>query len=112
MTEITTNKIKRKTWTAQLKRDLRHFQARTGMGFTVIGIRAIKNARFWDRLQAGGTITLASADMLYAWMAEQGYHFNNKELDHDEGKQANEAESSRSQEIDGGGGAREQEEKA
>ncbi len=67
---------KRESWTKRLKRDVRYFHAQTGMEFTAIGRHAIKNPRFWERMEAGGTITLEKADEIYAWMADQGYHFN------------------------------------
>ena len=68
--------IAREPWTSRLKRDVAHFHAKTGMKFSTIGMKAIGNARFWDRLQEGGTITLEKADEIYAWMADQGYNFN------------------------------------
>lgn len=71
-------KLQRKDWTSQIKRDVRYFHSQTGMEFTSIGIKAIGNSRFWERLMAGGTITLKKADELYEWMATQGFHFNDK----------------------------------
>lgn len=68
--------IAREPWTVRLKRDVGYFHARTGMKHSTIGMKAIGNARFWDRLQEGGTITVEKADELYHWMASQGYNFN------------------------------------
>lgn len=68
--------ISRTPWTARLMQDVEQFHVKTGMKHTAIGLKAIGNARFWDRLQSGGTITLCKADELYAWMAQQGCHFN------------------------------------
>jgi hypothetical protein len=63
-------------WQERLKRDITFFQAHTGMKFTTIGNKAIKNARLWERLEAGGTVTVEIADEIYEWMAIQGFHFN------------------------------------
>lgn len=64
------------TWTQRLKRHIELFHRRTGMKHTIIGMRGIGNSRLWERLQAGGSITVAKADELYAWMAGQGHYFN------------------------------------
>lgn len=63
-------------WGQRLIEDVRHFHEVTGMDFTTLGRKAIKNSRIWERLQAGGTITVEKADEIYAFMATQGYHFN------------------------------------
>lgn len=68
--------INRKPWTQRLMEDVRHFKKETGMEFSTIGMKAIGNARFWERLEDGGTITLAKADELYFWMATKGFNFN------------------------------------
>lgn len=67
---------KRIPWTERLRRDINHFHSETGMKFTTIGNKAIKNARFWERFMEGGTITVEKADEVYEWMATLGYHFN------------------------------------
>lgn len=71
-----TPKIQVLTWTERLMRDVRAFQAKTGMKFTTIGAKSIQNPRMWNRMETGGTITLAKADQLYKWMAKQGHRFN------------------------------------
>lgn len=68
---------KRESWTKRLKRDVQFFHDKTNMRFSTIGNKSIKNARFWDRLNTGGTITLEKADEIYEFMASQGYHFPN-----------------------------------
>lgn len=65
-----TKKLLSETWTAQLKRELLAFHSDTGMKLSTIGAKAIKNARMWERLEAGGSITLEVADTLRAWMAD------------------------------------------
>ena len=68
--------INRKPWRQRLIEDVKHFQAETGMEFSTIGMKAIGNARFWERIEAGGTITVDKADELYFWMATKGFNFN------------------------------------
>lgn len=68
--------LPRVSWAKRLQEDVKYFHAQTGMKFESIGRRAIKNARFWERMAAGGTITIEKADEIYEWMATQGYHFN------------------------------------
>lgn len=66
----------RKPWETRLIEDLVIFQAKSGLKFTTIGRKAIKNPRLWERLCSGGTITVEKADQVYAWMASQGAYFN------------------------------------
>lgn len=68
--------INRKPWRQRLIEDVTHFHNETGMEFSTIGMKAIGNGRFWNRLQEGGTIGIDKADELYFWMAAKGYHFN------------------------------------
>jgi hypothetical protein len=69
---------KRTTWTCRLMLDVRKFHMLTHMDYTTLGRAAIKNPRFWERMLAGGTITLEKADEIYEYMASQGYHFNHE----------------------------------
>lgn len=68
-------KIDREPWLDRLIRDVTHFKEKTGMEYSTIGMKAIGNARFWERLQDGGNITVRKADELYFWMATQGFNF-------------------------------------
>lgn len=56
------------TWAARLKSDVITFHTKSGVKYEIIGARALKNRRFWERFIDGGTVTLESADRLYAWM--------------------------------------------
>jgi hypothetical protein len=69
-------KIERKPWLDRLIEDVTTFKEKTGMEYTTIGMKAIGNARFWERLQDGGNITVRKADELYFWMATKGFIFN------------------------------------
>ena len=64
------------SWQSRIKKDMQTFHAKTGMKLTTIGAKAVKNARIWDRLNNGGTITLEIADEIYEFMATEGHHFN------------------------------------
>lgn len=68
--------IARIPWIDRLIADVTHFHKETGMEYTTIGMKAIGNARFWDRLHAGGDIGLRTCDQLYFWMAAKGFNFN------------------------------------
>lgn len=68
--------IERKPWVQRLIEDVRHFHEKTGMEYSTIGMKAIGNGRFWERLEKGGSITLHKADELYVWMAARGFIFN------------------------------------
>lgn len=61
------------SWTEQLKREILDFHTATGMNLNTIGAKAIKNARMWQRLKSGGTITLEKADQVRAWLKKQGH---------------------------------------
>jgi hypothetical protein len=63
-------------WTQRLERDVKLFHEKTGMKYTTIGNKSIKNARFWDRFTNGGTVTVEKADEIYNFMASYGYVFN------------------------------------
>jgi hypothetical protein len=67
----------RVSWTDRLKRDVEFFHTKTGMKYSTIGNKSIRNARFWDKINNGGTITLESADLIYQFMESQGYIFPN-----------------------------------
>ncbi len=64
--------------TARFLADVTYFHVKTGMRYESIGRLALKNQRFWSRMQSGGTITLAKSDQVYDWMRSQGYYFNNQ----------------------------------
>lgn len=78
MVKILEQKPQPKTLMERFKDAVRFFHAQTGMEFTAIGYQSIKNPRVWARLENGGEITLGIADQVYAWMAEQGFHFNSE----------------------------------
>jgi len=68
--------IKRIPFMERLKKDVTHFHEKTGMQYSTIGMKAIGNGRFWQRLQDGGDIGLSKADQIYFWMETQGFNFN------------------------------------
>lgn len=68
-------KKKDETLTDRFNRNLAAYHAATGMSINSLGARAIANGRLGDKLAAGGSITLETADKVYDWMESQGYHF-------------------------------------
>lgn len=66
------------TWTEQLIDEVTQFQAASKMLFTTIGMKAVGNSRMWERLSGDGTITLAKADELRAWMKKEWKHLTAK----------------------------------
>lgn len=68
--------IVRTPWIDRLIADVTEFHKATGMEYSTIGMKAIGNARFWERLHTGRDIGVRTADQLYFWMAAKGFNFN------------------------------------
>lgn len=77
-TLITVHRVSRVSFKDRFLTDVQHFSTKTGMKMEAIGRQALRNQRFWERMQKGGTITIETADLIYEFMAVRGYHFNNE----------------------------------
>lgn len=56
---------------SDLLNDIRSFLAQTGMGPSYFGKAACGNSELVDRLEAGGTVTLVTADRIRAFMNDR-----------------------------------------
>ena len=56
--------------TAQLLAEIEAFLERTGMAATTFGQKILRNSKLLDRLRAGGTVTLETAEIIRRFMHE------------------------------------------
>lgn len=60
--------------TARLRDEIRAYLEKTGMGPTYFGVRAAGNSRLVERLEAGKTVTLQTAEKVRKFMTTATNH--------------------------------------